>query len=270
MVDPGVARGSWLKHYCQVMGFLLHSGDMSDTQPTKDVQALYEVGAHFGYGKARRHPSAVRYLFGTKHRSDVFNLESTAEHLEKALAFVIDLAKQGKQILFVGGKPEVSHIVKNNAELANLPYVSGRWIGGTLTNSRQIRGRVEKMKELIKDRETGARDKYTKKERVLFDRDIDNLEFRFGGLESMEGMPAALFVVDTRYEHIAVAEANQRGIPVIGLASSDCDFSKIQYPIPANDANIKSVSFVVDAIAKAYRENLRPAVRPQGTREEAR
>jgi small subunit ribosomal protein S2 len=240
---------------------------MSNTEASPKVQALYDVGAHFAYGKSRRHPSAAPFIFGTKNKSDIFDLEGTAVALDKALEFVVTLAAAGKQILFIGGKNEVVTIVKAGAEKAGVPFVAGRWIGGTLTNPKQIRSRIEKMKELLHERDAGLRDKYTKKERVLIDRDIDNLEFRFGGLDTMEGTPAALFVIDTRHERIAVAEANQRGIPVIGLASSDCDFSKIQYPIPANDTNMKSVSYIVNAVATAYRDNLRPALKPVGTEE---
>jgi len=235
---------------------------MTNTTITdKDLQPLFEAGAHFGYTRSRRHPSAAAHIFGTKDRNDIFDLEMTAGALEKALAFVAGLASEGKQILLVGGKPEAAAAIEAAAEKTELPFVAGRWIGGTITNFSEIRTRIARLLELHKERDTGAREKYTKKERLLKDREIEELEHRFGGLTHLEKLPAAIFVVDTRHEDKAVREANQLKIPVIALASSDCDFNRIQYPIPANDSATKSISYFVDAFVNAYRENYR-AVRP--------
>jgi small subunit ribosomal protein S2 len=217
-----------------------------------DIQNLFDAGAHFALPRARRHPSASKYVFTTKDRTDIFDLEVTKARFEEAKAFVTSL--HGKQVLFVGGKNEVADTVKAAAERVGMPYVAGRWIGGTLTNFKNIRKRIERLLKLQEERETGALDKYTKRERLLIDREIEELLFRFGGLVSMTDLPAALFVVDTRHENTAVDEANQLRIPVIGLSSSDCDFSKVQYPIPANDTSIKSVKLVCDGIAAAHVE----------------
>jgi small subunit ribosomal protein S2 len=145
-------------------------------------------------------------------------------------------------------------IVKAAAERANSPYVAGRWIGGTLTNFKNIRKRIDRLEKLMADRESGELEKYTKKERLMISREIEELLGRFGGIVSLKDLPGALYVVDTRHEHTAVKEANQLGIPVIALASSDCDFSQIQYPIPGNDTSVKSVRFVTEEIADAYQE----------------
>jgi len=221
---------------------------------TTDIKTLFDAGAHFGYPRARRHPTATSHLFGTKDSTDIFDLEGTQVRLDAACAFAASSASSGKQVLFVGGKNEVADIVKAAAERAGAPYAAGRWIGGTLTNFKNIRKRIDLLLKLQQERETGALDKYTKHERLLIDRKIDELLRHFGGLTNMSELPGALFIVDTRHENTAVLEANQLGIPVIGLASSDCDFSLVQYPIPANDTSVRSVRLVCDALAEAYLE----------------
>lgn len=221
---------------------------------TSDIKTLFEAGTHFGYSRARRHPTATPYLFGTKDRTDIFDLEETTKRLDTATAYASALAQNGKQLLFVGGKNEVISIVRSSAEQVGMPFVAGRWIGGTLTNFKNIRKRIDRLEKLIDEREKGELEKYTKKERLLIDREIEELTARFGGLVKMTDLPAALFVVDTRHEDTAVKEASQLHIPVIALASSDCDFSLIQYPVPGNDTSIRSVRIVVEAIAEAYAE----------------
>ena len=223
------------------------------------IETLFDAGAHFGYGRARRHPTATAFLFGTKDRTDLFNLEETVTRIDAGAAFAASLGSTGKQLLFVGGKHEAISIVKSSAESIGMPYVAGRWIGGTLTNFKNIRKRIDLLEKLMSERQSGELEKYTKKERLLIDRQIDELLARFGGLVKMADLPAALFVIDSRHEDTAVKEANQLGIPIIGLASSDCDFSLIKYPIPANDTSVKSVGLVADIIARAYETGKRTA-----------
>ncbi|MDO8521671.1 MAG: 30S ribosomal protein S2 [bacterium] len=219
---------------------------------TADIQELYEAGVHFGYSRTRRHPTASPFIFITKDRSDIFDLEETNKRLATVREFVSTLSQSGKQLLFLGGKHEAIEIVKEAALRVSSPYVASRWIGGTLTNFKNIRKRIDRLETLMKERDEGTLAKYTKKERLLIDREITELLARFGGLVKMAELPAALFVVDTRREHTAVQEANQLGIPVIGLSSSDCDFSLVQYPIPANDTSVRSIRYIVDFIASAY------------------
>ncbi|MEK7628844.1 MAG: 30S ribosomal protein S2 [Patescibacteria group bacterium] len=226
------------------------------------AQTLYDVGALFGYSRTRRHPTAVPFIFTTQDGTDIFNIDETGSRLDKAIQAVTDVAASGKQVLFVGGKSEVMAIVKAAAERIEAPFVASRWIGGTLTNFKEIRRRVDRMEKLQLERERGELDKYTKKERLLISREIEELERRFSGLVLMKERPAALFVVDVRHEHIAVKEAAELGIPIIGVASSDCDFSRITYPIPANDSVTKSVSFFVSLIAETYRTNKRAPLAP--------
>ncbi|PIR86328.1 30S ribosomal protein S2 [Candidatus Kaiserbacteria bacterium CG10_big_fil_rev_8_21_14_0_10_43_70] len=219
------------------------------------VKDLFETGAHFGYSRSRRHPSATAFIFATKDKSDIFDLEKTEKCLKKAEEFVAKVAESGKQVLFVAGKHEASKIVRDLAEKISAPHVSGRWIGGTLTNFKEIRKRIDRLERFRRERDAGERDKYTKLERLMLDREIEELERRFSGLEDMKELPAALFVVDPRHEQTAVNEAKQLGIPIVALANSDCDFKSIQYPIPANDSVVKSISFFSSVIADSYDKN---------------
>lgn len=218
------------------------------------IEKMFRSGAHFGFAKSRRHPTAKPYIFGAKNRVEIFDLEKTSEALDKAKEFVSGLGKDGKQILFVGGKAEARAAVKQAAESVGMPYVAGRWIGGTLTNFAMIRSRVDKMLDFIQKKEKGELNKYTKKERLIIDRKIDNLTFYFSGIVSLKEPPKAIFVIDPKREKNAVAEARKTGVPVVALAGTDCDLSEIDYPIPANDSSVSSIKFFLDEIAAAYRE----------------
>lgn len=219
-----------------------------------DIEALFRVGAHLAYGKARRHPSASPFIFGAKSRVEIFDLEKTNQALARAKEFIATLASGGKQILFVGGKNEAREAIKTGASLIHMPYVAGRFIGGTLTNFPQIKKRIEKFEKLSGERERGELTKYTKKERLLIDREIKTLEDTFGGIVSMKSLPAAVFVVDSKREHIAVAEATQLNIPVIALLNSDCNLKDVDYPIPANDSSRASIEHFVQEIVSAYKK----------------
>ncbi|MEX0652043.1 MAG: 30S ribosomal protein S2 [Candidatus Paceibacterota bacterium] len=220
------------------------------------IGALFEVGAHFAYSKARRHPTATPFIFGVKDKVEIFDLEKTKELLEEALNFVGLLARDGKKILFVAGKNEARGVVENSALSLDMPFVTGRWIGGTLTNFGQIKKRILRLETLTDEREKGElAKKYTKREQVMLGREIESLEDTFGGLISMKELPAALFIVDTKREHIAAQEAIKLGIPVIALMNSDCDMESATHPILANDASIKSISFFVEMLTETYRKN---------------
>lgn len=231
----------------------------------QDVQELYDAGVHFGYARARRHPSASPFLFGTKDRTDIFDLEETKKRLDAASGFLSSISGAGKMILFVGGKPEAHALVESAAHQVGQPYVAGRWIGGTLTNFKNIRKRIERLLQLEKERESGELEKYTKRERLMIDREIEELRARFGGLVSMAEMPAVLFVVDSRHEHTAVQEAKQLNIPVVALSSSDCDFSQVRFPIPGSDTSVRAIRYVVNAVVDAIQEGKKGSTVPAHT-----
>ncbi|MDE1975356.1 MAG: 30S ribosomal protein S2 [Patescibacteria group bacterium] len=222
---------------------------------TQAIEAMFAAGAHFGLGRSRRHPSVAPFIFGTKNKTDIFDLEKTAVMLDAAKAFVAALAKEGKIILFVGGKKEASAAVKTGAQSLNMPYVDGRWIGGTVTNFTQTRKRIERYEKLIADKESGELAKYTKRERMLIDKEIAALEKMFLGIVPMKKLPDAMFVIDPRREKNAIAEAVHGKIPVIALAGSDCDMRSVAYPIAGNDASKGSIQYFVDDMVKSYKDN---------------
>jgi len=216
------------------------------------LDELFKTGAHFGFGKGRRHPSMNPFILGSKNKTDIFDLEKTQEKLEKACDFVSKLAENKGVILFVGGKNEAQNATKEGAEKAGMPYSAGRWIGGTLTNFPQVRKRIEIMLDLISQKEKGELGKYTKKERLLIDRKIEKLQKMFWGLKDMVALPKALFIIDPRFEETALKEARGLKIPVVALCGSDNNLKNIDYPIPANDSNIASIKYFVEKIAESY------------------
>jgi small subunit ribosomal protein S2 len=218
----------------------------------KGIESMFTAGTHFGLGRSRRHPTVTPFIFGTKNATDIFDLEKTAETLEKAKALIAALAKENKTILFVGGKKEASTAIKNAALSINMPYVDGRWIGGSLSNFGQIRKRIDRFEKLLSDREKGELAKYTKRERMLIDKEIASLEKMFYGIVSLKKMPDIVFIIDPRREKNAVKEAADMNIPVIALASSDCDIREVNHPIVGNDASKASIGFFLDEITKAY------------------
>ncbi len=217
------------------------------------IDSLFSVGAHFGFVKSRRHPSAKPFLFGVKNKIEIFDLEKTKDSLNTALEFVESLGMKGSQVLFVGGKNEARAAVTSIAESINMPYVAGRFIGGTLTNFPEIRKRVEKLESWVSQKEKGELSKYTKKERLLIDREIDKLREFFFGISVMKNLPAAMFVVDSKKESIAVKEAQKVGIPVISLSGTDCNLNEIEFPIPGNDSSRMSIEFFLQKVAEAYK-----------------
>ncbi len=216
------------------------------------ITELFKAGAHFAFVRSRRHPSAKPFIFGVKNRIEIFDLEKTSVSLEKALEYMKTLGTMNASVLFVGGKGEAKNAVKNGAMKLGMPYVDGRWIGGTLTNFTQIKRRVAKLEELTMQKEKGELAKYTKRERMLIDKEIENLKRFFEGLVPMKDMPKAMFVVDPKKEEIAVTEAHDKGIPVIAISGSDCDISGIEYPVPGNDSSVASITYFVNKFVESY------------------
>lgn len=223
------------------------------------IERMFKAGAHFGYSKSRRHPSAKPFIFGVKNKVEIFDLEKTKEYLDKAKQVVSAIAAANGKVLFVAGKNEAKAAILNAASSLGQPYISGRWIGGIFTNFTQIRKRVDRLESLVSQKEKGELVKYTKKERLLIDREIEKLQRFFSGIASMKEMPKAMFVIDSKREHIAVTEAHRIGIPVIALSGSDCNLKDVEYPIPGNDSSIGSIEFFVSEIVKAYKEGQKQA-----------
>ncbi len=229
------------------------------------IDAMFNAGAHFGYSRAKRHPSMKPFIFGVKNKVELFDLEKTSVALQAAKDIAYKIASEGRKILFVASKSEAQDILRNAARDIEAPYVAGRWLGGTLTNFTEIKRRVAKLESMTSAKEKGELAKYTKKERLLMDRELSRLETLFGGIATMKDLPAALFVIDAKHEHIAVKEAQAHGIPVIALCGSDCDVNEVTYAIPGNDSSITSIAFFVKEIASAIKEGrkaMAPAAAP--------
>ena len=227
------------------------------------VENLFKSGAHFGYSRSRRHPSVKPFIYGVKNRVQIINLEKTAEQLAAALEFVKKLGAESKTILFVGNKPEAERPIQTVADMTRMPSVTERWLGGTLTNWSEMKKRIARMRDLKEKREKGELSMYTKKERGNIDKEIGKLERYFGGLDRLEKLPHALFVVDSEHESIAVKEAKDSRIPVVSISSVDCNINKVAYPVVANDASRESINYIAHQIAHAYLEGRKEAVIPE-------
>jgi small subunit ribosomal protein S2 len=193
------------------------------------------------------------FLVGTKGRQEIIDLVKTTEQLEAAKTVIGALAKEGKTILFVGGKIEIASILKRAAQEISAPYVATRWLGGTISNWVEIKKRVDRLADIIEKAKAGTLAKqHTKLELVMIDREKKRLETRLDGITALTKKPDALLVVDTKHEKHAVKEANDAGIPVIAIMSSDCDLTDATYPIVANDTSRKAVELILSELVEAY------------------
>jgi small subunit ribosomal protein S2 len=219
------------------------------------VDRLYDVGAHFAQVKSRRHPTMKQFVLGTKSKVEIFDLGKTDAQVAKAKQVMQTLARDGKIVLFVGGKREVSDAVKAEAARIGQPYVAGRWLGGTLSNFVEIKKRIDRLADLTQKRDSGELAKlYTKLERIFIDREIERLETRLGGITNLTRRPDLMVVVDTKHEAHATKEARDAGVPVIGIMSSDCDLTDAKFPIVTNDASKHTVALVLSELTSAWIE----------------
>ena len=227
---------------------------MTVVTDTKELKRLFDTGAHFAQVKSRRHPSMKPFLVGTKGRQEIIDLVKTGEQLEAAKTAMAALAKEGKIVLFVGGKVEISALVKKAAQEINAPYVAARWLGGTLSNWTEIKKRIDRLAELIEKGAAGTLVKqHTKLELVMIGREQKRLTERLDGITSMTKKPDALLVVDTKHEKHAVKEARDAGIPIIAIMSSDCDLRDAAYPIVANDTSRAAVQLILSELVEAFK-----------------
>ena len=225
--------------------------DISDIQ--KELEEMFKAGAHFGYSKQSRHPKMKPYLFGVRNNVEIFDLEKTYACLSEAENFLAALAKEEKKILIAGTKLGIRQLVEQMGKDLKLPYVSERWLGGTLTNFKAIKKRIEHFTDLRQKKATGELNKYTKKEISRFNQELSKLERFFAGLEPLAALPSAILIIDSKKEKTALCEAKQMSIPIIAILNSDSDPTSVAYPIPANSASLKSVKYLLDKLAKAYR-----------------
>lgn len=211
---------------------------------------MLEAGMHFGHRTNRWHPKMKPFIFTSKNGVYIIDLRRSRQKLQEALEFINKLIVEDKKILFVGTKSQVAAPLKKMAEETNQAYVVGKWLGGYLTNFLVIKKSVKKYLDLIEKKETGKLDKYTKKERLDFDREIKKLENRVAGLVSLNKAPDALFVWDIKEEQTAVREAIQKNIPIIAICDTNVNPETVNYPIPANDDSTKTIDLILGSIKK--------------------
>ena len=218
------------------------------------MKQLLEAGVHFGHQTRRWNPKMKRFIFGERNGIYIIDLRQTLERIEKAYHFTRDLASEGGTIMFIGTKKQAQEPIADGAGRSGMPYVNQRWLGGMLTNFTTIHGRVSKMNDL--ERQVNSPDfaAVPKKEGLLLRRELDKLKRNLGGIRFMEKQPDAIFVIDTKKEHIAVTEANKLGIPVVAVVDTNCDPDLIDYVIPGNDDAIRASALMCRVIADAVEE----------------
>ena len=218
------------------------------------MKQLLEAGVHFGHQTRRWNPKMAEYIFAERNGIYIIDLQKTVKKVDEAYNFVRDLAADGGEILFVGTKKQAAESIKEEAERVGMYYVNERWLGGMLTNFETIKKRIQRLAQLRKMEEDGTFDMLPKKEVTKLTLEIEKLEKYLGGIKNMKKLPSALFIVDPRKEHNAVAEARKLNIPIIAIVDTNCDPDEIDYVIPGNDDAIRAVKLIAGAMANAVIE----------------
>ena len=218
------------------------------------MKQLLEAGVHFGHQTRRWNPKMAEYIYMERNGIYIIDLQKTVKKLEEAYSFVRSLAENGQSILFVGTKKQAQDAVKEEAERVGMYYVNARWLGGMLTNFKTMRTRVERLAQLKKMQEDGTFDMLPKKEVMKLMGDMEKLEKYLGGVKDMKKLPGALFVIDPRKEHNAIAEARKLGIPIVAIVDTNCDPDEVDYVIPGNDDAIRAIKLIASVMANAIQE----------------
>lgn len=230
------------------------------------MKQLLETGVHFGHRTRRWDPRMARYIYTERNGVHIIDLQQTVKGLEIAYGVTRDVVAQGYQVLFVGTKRQAQETIIQEATRCSMPYVNTRWLGGTLTNWRTIKQRIEHLRSLEARRDAGEFEVLTKKEQLMLGREIEKLSLRLGGLRMMERLPGAVFVIDVKNEATAVKEADRIGIPLIAVVDTNCSPDLIDYVIPSNDDAIRAIRLMASKIADAALEGL--ALRKEAAPEE--
>ena len=218
------------------------------------MKQLLEAGVHFGHQTRRWNPKMKEYIFTERNGIYIIDLQKTVKKIEEAYMFVRDLSAEGKTILFVGTKKQAQESTETEAKRCDMFYVNQRWLGGMLTNFKTIQTRINKLRQIEKMEEDGSFDLLPKKEVLQLLAEKEKLLKNLGGIKEMKKLPGALFVVDPRKEHIAIAEARSLGIPIIAIIDTNCDPDEVDYPIPGNDDAIRAVKLITAKMADAVIE----------------
>ena len=218
------------------------------------MKQLLEAGVHFGHQTRRWDPKMAEYIFQARNGIHIIDLQKTSKKLDEAYSFLKEQVEEGKSVLFVGTKKQAQECVKEAAEKCGMFYVNQRWLGGTLTNFKTIRKRIERLTKLEEMQADGTFDVLPKKEVILLKKEMEKLEKNLGGIKNMEELPGVMFIVDPKKERIGILEARKLGIPVIGLVDTNCNPEDVDYAIPGNDDAIRAVALIADCMANAVIE----------------
>ncbi len=218
------------------------------------MKQLLEAGVHFGHQTRRWNPKMAKYIFTERNGIYIIDLQKTVKMLDTAYDFIREVSAEGGEILFVGTKKQAQEAIREEAERCGMHFVNARWLGGMLTNYKTIQKRIARLEQLNKMKEDGTFDLLPKKEVIKLELEIEKLEKFMGGIKNMGTLPKAMFIVDTRKEKIAVAEAKNLGIPVVAIVDTNCDPDEVDYVIPGNDDAIRAVKLIAGAMADAVIE----------------
>ena len=218
------------------------------------MKQLLEAGVHFGHQTRRWNPKMAQYIFTERNGIYIIDLQKTVRKVDEAYMFIRDIALEGKTVLFVGTKKQAQESIESEAKRCGMYFVNNRWLGGTLTNFRTIRTRIDRLNSIDRMEKEGQFEVLPKKEVIKLMAEREKLEKNLGGIREMKKLPGALFVVDPRKEHIAVAEARALNIPIVGIVDTNCDPDEIDYVIPGNDDAIRAVKLIAGKLADAILE----------------
>ena len=218
------------------------------------MKQLLEAGVHFGHPTRKWNPKMKKYIYTARNDIYIINLEKTVDLVDEAYNFINQVAKDGKSILFVGTKKQAQEAISSEAERCGMYFINSRWLGGTLTNFSTIRSRIERLNKLNQMEKLGEFALLPKKEVIKLKAERDKLQENLGGIKDMRGVPGALFVVDPKKEHLAIAEARKLKIPVVGIVDTNCDPDQVDFVIPGNDDAIRAIKLIVGAMADAVIE----------------
>lgn len=218
------------------------------------IEEMLKAGMHFGHRTSKWHPKAEPFIFGARNGVHIIDLAKASQMLETALEFIKKFSSEGKTILFVGTKMQVKIPLEKAAKESGMPYVKEKWMGGCLTNFSVIKKLIKKYQNLLENKKSGKLEKYTKKERLDFDREIEKLEMKVGGMIDMTRLPDAIFIWDIKQEKTAIMEARKKNIPIIAVCDTNCDPSDVNYVIPANDDATKTIKLILSLVKDAIKE----------------
>ena len=223
------------------------------------IEEMLKAGMHFGHRTSKWHPKAAPFIFGSRNGVHIINLAKSQEMLALALEFIKKTVSEGKIILLVGTKTQVKKTLKKIAEESGMPYITERWLGGCLTNFNSIRKSIKRYNDLLEKKQAGKLEKYTKKERLEFDREIAKLEMKVGGISKLTKTPDAVFIWDIKKEETALVEAKKRKISIIAVCDTNVNPTGVDYIIPANDDASKTVKLILNLVKEAVEEGKREA-----------